>query len=218
MFQPNGKQGNGGFIRIQAGNNLLHSGLIEANGLLSGGVIALTAGDDVAGVNQYGGLDCAYSRSQIPAFLIPGPLTPPASKVTTGRYFDEQETLFNFGGIRALGGERNGKVYLAGNNQILLYEGSFLNNVRMNVRDIVGSTNPNQAFQNSLSGLNAKEGHVYAVTGQRITAWLGDIRTAASTVLEAVREGTEPDVNPQVRYQGSELPDDFFFEPAPSQP
>lgn len=129
------------------------------------------------------------------------------------------ESAINIGSmnVQGCGDSCDGRIYIAGNNQFGVADGSFLNGVEVDVAGILADPNPPQALQTTMRHIQDNGGHAYLVTGQQILDSRGRTRTAVETVAcDAGPNNDEPDVNPNdPSHQGSEFPDDFTLPRPP---
>jgi hypothetical protein len=209
-----GSGGVGGFIALHADNSLLNARSIAASGRTQGGTIMLTAGDLDPNNNQRVGITSLPVQFQ--GFGIPG-LTPPLTPVFLTANGQQSESVFNLGNLDVRAdqiGCNTGKIYLGGNNQVVLGGsniGTAYNRIPISYQQITGSSDPNAAFQAAFNWATNAGEKIYAVAGQQIPGGPnGTTRTATEIVeVEAGPNGQAPNVNPAQAGQGASVPSDF---------
>jgi|GEM_PF-865039 len=212
-----GSRGGGGFVALHADNSLLNTNNIAASGRTQGGTIMLTAGDLNPNNNQRVGITSL--PVQLQGFGIPG-LMPPLTSVFLNANGQQSESVFNLGNldVRAnLIGCNTGKIYLGGNNQVVLggsNQGVAYNRIPISYQQITGSSDPNSAFQAAFNWATNAGEKIYAVVGQKIPGGSnGGSRTASEIVeVEAGPNGQAPNVNPVQPGQGASVPTDFELQ------
>jgi hypothetical protein len=204
----------GGFVQLHADNTLLNTGSIDASGMNFGGSILLTAGDHIPDNNNRLGISSLPLT--FPGFSITH-LTPPVTTILLNAQGQLSESVFSLGYLTVQSGiegcSNTGKIYLGGNNQVVLANNnraSGYNYASLDYNQVTQSPNPNQAFQDVFNLATVKGERIYAVVGQQLTNQAGQTRTASDVVnIEAGPNSSAPNVNPSQNGQGAELPQDF---------
>jgi len=212
-----GSGGVGGFTALHADNSLLNTGSIESTGRSQGGTILLTAGDHNPNNNQRIGIMTLPVELQ--GFGI-SRLTPSLSPVSLTANGQQSESVFSLGflDVRAeMVGCNTGKIYLGGNNQVVLAAsnmGTSYNQVTIPYQQIVNSPSPNTAFQALFNRAGISGEKLYVVAGQQISGANIDTNRSASDIVEseAGPNGTAPNVNPAQSGQGAVMPTDFELQ------
>jgi hypothetical protein len=174
----------------------------------------LTAGDHIPDNNNRLGISSLPLT--FPGFSITH-LTPPVTTILLNAQGQLSESVFSLGYLTVQSGiegcSNTGKIYLGGNNQVVLANNnraSGYNYASLDYNQVTQSPNPNQAFQDVFNLATVKGERIYAVVGQQLTNQAGQTRTASDVVnIEAGPNSSAPNVNPSQNGQGAELPQDF---------
>lgn len=221
LIQANALYGSAGYAHLHANNVALNAGTIEARGGYRGGRVLLTAGDRDQTNNARGASVPGLGSAPIFGFSDTA-LTPAITLLQTQIDPTLAESAINLGSlnVQGCGDGCDGRIYIAGNNQFGVADGSFLNGVEVDVTGILAAPSPPDALQSTMRRIQDNGGHAYLVTGQQIPDSRGRTRTAVETVAcDAAPNNDEPDVNPNdPTHQGSEFPDDFTLPRRPVPP
>ncbi len=225
LVEASADQGRGGYVHLHADNVTANFDTVQSNGGNHGGRVLMTAGDkdqsnNNRGVNKTGvvktlfdaeGGDTVFGFSvqELTPYLDPNEQTLLQTSIDT----TQAESVYNFGDVnaqsQAAGGD--GNVYLAGNNQFGIANGSHFNGVEVDVDGILAAPSPNTALQTTMRHVQDNGGEVFLVAGQEILDSQGKTVTAVQAVAcDAGPNNIEPDANRDNKTrQGSQFPNDF---------